>query len=66
MIKSKEGAVKIKGSKSEISEDFMMLCRDLIEENVLSPDDLHRLIETSKTADRLMYELVMGLGLLNQ
>ena len=58
MIKSKEGAVKIKGSKSEISADFAMLCKGLIEENVLSPDDLHRLIEASQKADRLIEEIV--------
>lgn len=59
MIKSKEGAVKIKGSKSEISADFAMLCKGLIEENVLSPDDLHRIIEDSqKSEDRLIDEIV--------
>lgn len=59
MIKSKEGTVKIKGSKSEISADFVMLCKGLIEENVLLPDDLHRLIEASqKSTDGLIEEIV--------
>ena len=59
MITAKQGNVRVKGCKPEVKTDFAIIAKALIDEKVLTAEELHEAIELAQKSDEELSEIVI-------